>query len=86
MKTSWREKLQFVLKANLESFADIVSNTMTDEQMDAKFDSGYGGVNGTAFIVWTTNYVYFPLMYDGSECVGCVARNPNGQPTSHQGG
>ena len=41
-----------------------------------EFDSGYGGVEGIAFMLWTGSYVYFPIMYDGAEWVESVPRNP----------
>ena len=69
-----------------ETIEDIVSNTMTDDEMDKKFNAGYVGLEGIPFTVWTTNTVYFPIGYDGSEWVGSVSRNPDGKPTEHQGG
>jgi len=69
-----------------ESFADIESNTMTDEDMDTEFDDGYGGEEGCPFTVWTKSRVYFPACYDGAEWIASVARNPNGKPTGHVGG
>lgn len=86
MITTWRKELDEVLKAHDESWSDIVSNTMSDEQMDTKFDSGYGGTGGCEFTVWTHRRVYFPCQYDGAEWVGSVVRNPDGIATEHIGG
>jgi hypothetical protein len=69
-----------------ESFEDIESSTLSEQQLDSEFDNGYGGSNGCAFTVWTKNYVYFPAVYDGAEWVDCVSRNPNGVATLHIGG
>jgi hypothetical protein len=69
-----------------ELFEDIESSTLTDEQLDTKFDNGYGGSQGCAFTVWTKNHVYFPAVYDGAEWVAYVPRHPNGEATSHVGG
>ena len=83
--TTWRAELKDALENNKETFEDIVSNTMTDKDMDRPFDDGYGGPEGCEFTVWTNNYVYFPVCYDGSESVGSVPRNPNGKSTDHLG-
>ena len=77
---------KMLYKKNNETWADIVSNTMTDKDMDRPFDDGYGAEEGCEFTVWTENFVYFPACYDGSEWVASVARNPNGNPTRHIGG
>lgn len=82
---NWKSMLDEALKENGESWSDVEANTMTDEEMNKMFDSGYGGTKGCAFTVWTKNSVYFPICYDGSEWVGRVARNPDGKPTYHQG-
>lgn len=69
-----------------ESFADIEACTLTEDELNQRFDNGFGGTNGASFTVWTKNTVYFPICYDGSEWVGSVSRNPDGKPTDHQGG
>jgi len=86
MKTTWKAGLDLALKENGESWADVESNTMTDEEMAVEFDDGYGGTRGCYFTVWTTKSVYFPICYDGAEWVGRVSRHPDGKPTEHQGG
>ena len=82
----WRQMLMACMEQYGETFANVVGNTMTDEEMDALFDSGYGGSEGIPFTCWTSNRVYFPVVYDGSEWVGSVPRHPNGEATSHHGG
>lgn len=83
---SWEQLFAEAFELTGESWADVVSSTMTSEEMRAKFHAGYGGTEGIAFTVWTERKVYFPICYDGSEWVGFVSRNPDGQPTEHQGG
>jgi hypothetical protein len=83
---TWRELISAELENAGESWADVVWNTLTDEQLDAKFDNGYGGTEGEKFGMWTTNRVYFPLCYDGAEWVGSVPRNPQVDPLPHLGG
>lgn len=54
--------------------------------LDAEFDHGYGGINGCPFTVWTEDWVYFPVVYDGAESVGSAPRNPCDVATEHVGG
>lgn len=82
---NWRKLIASAMQNNGETIDDIVSNTLTEEQMNVEFDDGYGSVEGEPFTVWTKNYVYFPVMYDGAEWAGSVPRNPNGAPTEHVG-
>lgn len=77
--------LEDELTANGETMADIVSNTMSDAEMDTEFYAGYGSAEGCNFTVWTERSVYFPLEYDGAEAVGRVSRHPDGKPTAHLG-
>jgi hypothetical protein len=83
---NWKEMLLDAMWERGETLADIEANTMTDEEMNKEFDSGYGGTEGVSFTVWTKNTVYFPICYDGAEWVGSVSRNPDGKSTEHQGG
>ena len=84
--TTWRNKLIAALECCGESVDSIVSNTMSDKQMDVAFDDGFGSSEGIPFTVWTVNRVYFPACYDGSEWIASVPRNPNGEPVRHIGG
>jgi hypothetical protein len=84
--TSWREDITELLTQNGETWADVEAHTLTDEQLDKKFDHGYGGTEGAPFTLWTKNNVYFPGCYDGAEWVASVPRNPNGHATEHVGG
>lgn len=85
-KTTWRLLLIQAMEERGESMADLVSITLADEQLDKRFNDGYGGSEGDPFTAWTANTVYFPIVYDGAEWVGSVSRNPDGKPTAHQGG
>ena len=77
--TSWREKL--------DTFDDeIIECTLTADQLDYEFDDGFGGSCGHSFTAWSEKYVYFPVVYDGSEWVGRAPRNPCDEATPHQGG
>lgn len=82
---AWREMIAAEMSAQGESFADVVSSTISDEGLDVEFYTGYGAVCGEPFTVWTRHRVYFPVCYDGAESCASVARNPDGKPTEHIG-
>ena len=84
--TNWKELIQHEMKKQGETFEDLVECTLNDEELVVEFDNGYGGEEGKPFTLWTNNRVYFPVVYDGSEWVGSVSRNPDGKPTYHLGG
>jgi len=84
--TTWRILLIDEMDNHGEALCDIVSNTMTQDQMDVEFDDDYGSEEGIPFTVWTQKRVYFPVCYDGSEWVSSASRAPDGVPTWHVGG
>lgn len=65
---------------------EIISCTLTEEELLKSFDDGFGGSEGKIFTAWSENYVYFPVVYDGAEWVGRAPRNPCNEATAHQGG
>ncbi len=76
MITSWRELLQKVVVETEECFDDLII-TLTDEQMDTKFDNCVGAHReGHDFTAWGKKYVYFPTEYKEVETIGWVLRNP----------
>jgi hypothetical protein len=81
MTTTWRKELDACI-----DWDDIESSTLTDEDLDREFDPGFGGSNGCSFTIWTSDRVYFPAVYDGSEWVEWVSRHPDTKPTQHVGG
>lgn len=85
-KVTWREEIAKVMQRHGETWADVEARAITEEQLDARFDWGFGGAEGAPFTVWTKNRVYFPAVYDGAEWVASVARNPDGKATDHIGG
>lgn len=84
--TTWEKELIEIMDCLGETMADIEFNTLTNAEMTQEFDGGYGSAQGKPFTIWTARTVYFPLVYDGAESVGYVARNPDGKPTEHQPG
>jgi len=58
---NWRKLLTGELAEQGETFADIRSITLTEDQLDIEFDSGYGLEEGLPFTAWTDSRVYFPV-------------------------
>ena len=92
--TTWRQDIEAEAKNHGDPMANFVVVTCKvnyyDDgpagNIDMKFDHGYGGNDGCAFTAWTDERVYFPVVYDGSEWVGSVPRNPCDVATEHMGG
>jgi hypothetical protein len=84
--TTWRAELLEERHNHDESFKDIESSTLSEDELDREFDSGFGGTEGRPFTVWTKGRVYFPGCYDGLEWVDSVSRHPDGISTNHVGG
>lgn len=86
MKTTWKEQIEGEMKFYGESPSDIVSSTISEDEMNKEFNNSYGLIKGIPFTVWTADRVYFPAGYDGAEWCVSVSRNPDGKPTAHIGG
>ena len=82
---SWRELLSYALKRHNETWEDVVSCTLSDDELNRAFDRSYGGPEGKPFTLWTRKRVYYPFEYDGAENVRSVSRIPDGIPTKHNG-
>ena len=83
--TTWRKEIKDCFECTGDTWDDVVECTLSQAQLDKRFDNGFGGTGGEPFTIWTKEYVYFPVEYDGAAWVGYVSRNPNGEPTAHQG-
>ena len=84
--TCWKELITLGLDENNEYWNDVIEHTLTEKGMCKRFDSGYGIEQGEPFTLWTKDWVYFPICYDGAEWVGSIPRNPCDIKTNHQGG
>jgi hypothetical protein len=82
--TTWRK--QIAAEMAQHPGEELVAVTLSDEELDREFDSGYGGSQGDAFTAWSENWVYFPAVYDGAEWVASVPRHPCDEATIHVGG
>ena len=71
---------------NGESWKDVVDYAPSDGKwLDYLFDDTYGFIEGEPFTLWTKERVYFPMVFDGSEWVASVSRNPDKKATKHLG-
>jgi hypothetical protein len=83
--TTWRKELTEAFAEAGEDISKMVC-TLDDAGLDKEFYPGFGGSEGPAFTAWGEKYVYFPVVYDGSEWVGKAPRNPCDEATEHVGG
>lgn len=83
--TTWRREIAKILSDRGLAWGDLLACTLSDEEMDRPFDAGWGSIEGAAFTAWTAELVLFPVVYDGTEWVGSVPRNPCDEATWHQG-
>jgi hypothetical protein len=84
--TTWRKMLTKTFEETGDSWDNLEDTTLTEDQLDTEFYSGFGGSEGCPFTLWTRDWVYFPIVYDGAEWPGYAPRNPNGVATEHWGG
>lgn len=82
--TCWRDEITLEMSMHNETFNDVVSSTLNDDDLDVRFYDGYS-MQGKPFTIWTANRVYFPVVYDGCEWCASVSRNPDGKATDHIG-
>lgn len=83
---TWRRLINNEMASNGDDFGKVVYSTLSDAGLDTEFYDGYGGPEGDYFTLWTGEYVYFPIVYDGAEWCGSAPRNPCNIPLAHQGG
>ena len=83
--TTWKKEIENCFD-NDDNWNNVISCTLSEEELNIEFDDDYGGIEGIPFTLWTEKYVYFPICYDGSEWVARVSRNPDGKPSGHFGG
>lgn len=81
---SWYEMLKEKMEDDGEDFEKRIC-TLDETALRVEFDSSVGSIEGAKFTAWGEKWVYFPLMYDGSESVGHAPRYPCGIAMRHQG-
>lgn len=83
--TTLREEITRAMEGTEDSIETL--EAINCETLDLAFDNGYGGSEGQIFCAWSKDWVYFPAVYDGSEWVERVRRNPTpGYVKAHVGG
>lgn len=80
-ETTWRTLLDEARGSEL-----LIACTLSHQDWDEPFEPGLGSGKGSDFTAWTETRVFFPVVYDGAQWVGCVPRNPCDEPTKPQGG
>jgi hypothetical protein len=83
--TTWRALLETERALNGD-VGPIVHVAPEEAVLDVQFDAGYGSEQGPPVLVWSEQYVYFPVCYDGSEWLGSAPRNPDPEGQEHVGG
>ena len=91
---NWRTELERMLTYKEDELEMLVirdggkpvAASIDHPKFTREFDGGYGCSEGCHFTAWGGKYVYFPAVYDGSEWISFVPRNPCLQATSHVGG
>ncbi len=86
MTDTWRNLIKAEMHRHKERWEEVVDFAPKDIDWDKEFDSGYGESIGEPFTLWTYERVYFPTVYDGSEDVASIPRNPCNEVTQHIGG
>jgi hypothetical protein len=64
---TWKQLIEIAMREHSESWNDVESCTLTEEELNVPFDIGYGQSEGSPFTLWTKSRVYFPAVYDGAE-------------------
>lgn len=82
--TCWYDLLSEACQKTKEDVDSLVT-TLSDEELHRSFFCGYGTIEGAPFTAWGSMFVYFPVVYDGSEWVGYAPRNPCEKATAHWG-
>lgn len=84
-KKCWYDMLKKEFARRGDDFEKRVC-TLTETELRAIFDAGFGGSEGRPFTAWGENWVYFPVVYNGAEWVGSAPRNPCDYAMPHVGG
>ena len=82
--TSWYEILKDSMQEDGEDFGKRYG-TMSEDGLREVFYIGDGCIKGRPFTAWGVKWVYFPIQYDGEECIGHAPRDPCDIAMKHQG-
>ena len=77
---SWDDIVEVRLEDSDDSYDDWIIEKFIDGDgwwYDVEFYNGHGGREGIAFGIWTKDWIYFPIEYDGSEGVKSLPLHPS---------
>lgn len=83
---TWRGVLLEAMSENGDSFDNLVKAVSFSDRgivnselnfLDIEFDSGRYSQEGPSFRLYTKDYIYFPISYDGKEAVDYIPRDPD---------
>ena len=83
---SWKNLILENMEKHKDTWDEVEYCTISHKDLTKRFDSGFGLPRGKLFILWTKSRVYFPIVYDGSEWVESVPRNPRDEVPDYFGG
>lgn len=83
LNTTWRKQFTGAREGD---DSPLVAISPEGIDLDKEFYDGYGGHEGEAILIWTEDFVYFPMVYDGAEWLERVPRNPTTEGQFHVGG
>lgn len=75
MLTNWNSYI-IQERERVGDYSPTTHCTLTDEELLIDFESGFGGVEGTPFVMFTEERVYFATCYDGAEWVSSMPLKP----------
>ena len=86
MIKTWREMINKEMEYRSDSWDKVEAvclpagewipgdDVLLQGALDVPFDAGFGTAEGDPFALWTGDWVYFPVDYDGAETVCSIAR------------
>ena len=74
--TSWSVLISKEMRKHKDGWKNVIDSTLTDDELHQRFNNDYGIEEGKPFLVWSSDWVYFPVLHDGKQWVGSVPRNP----------
>ena len=83
--STWRKEITAALAHYGETWDDVDACTLTSDQLDEEFDDWLGEGYSVPFTLYTAGRVYFPVVYDLSQWVNAIPRNPGILPPVHIG-
>jgi hypothetical protein len=84
--TTWRKELELAFQEHDDNFENVIDFAPKgDEWLNYYFDDYSKTIEGSSFTIWTKKRVYFPILVDGIESVGSVARYPDEKAINHIG-